>query len=89
MGQDQDMWAGMRKDSQEKKAHNEKWSMEFLKNLGLDFQVLDAGSRHYRVNDYDFWPSTGVFYNQQTGEKGRGVRNLVRIIMDKKHGKKI
>jgi len=80
---DADMWETMHEESQAKKASNEKNSLAILKAKGIEVKVLNAGSRHYRVGTFDFWPSTGKFYNQKTGQKGRGVFNLIKLLKQK------
>ncbi len=75
-----EMFRDLKKISQEKKANNEKNSLNILKQNGIEYKVLNEASKHYRVMDFDYWPSTGKFYNQKTGEKGRGIFNLIKRI---------
>lgn len=77
-GTEGDMWAGHREASQEKKKGNIESSFRILEEHGIDFyRYTDV---HFKVGDWDFWPSTGKYYNQKTGAKGRGVFNLIKII---------
>ena len=65
--------------SDTKKADNEKASINILKQRNIPYKILSKGTRHYRVaNMIDFWPSTGVFINMKTSERGRGVFNLIK-----------
>lgn len=75
-----EMWAEYRQQRQEKKRNNIKSSLSILEQKGIEYKTLNAGGAHYRVGDYDFWPSTGKFYNAKTGEKGRGVFNLLKAL---------
>ena len=75
---DSDLWRAYREQRRQKKIDNEKLSVEFLKERGIAVTALDETTRHYRVESFDFWPSTGKFYNQRTGERGRGVVNLIK-----------
>jgi len=74
-----EMWDDYKRDRQKKKQENEKSSIELLKSQGIDF-IKMKGACHYKVGEYDYWASTGKFYNQKTGEKGRGVKNLIKTI---------
>jgi len=79
MSEDGEMWAEYKKERHEKKAANEKYSIEFLRKNNIPFEVLDESVKHYRVMKvWSFWPSTGVFYNPKTKEKGRGLKNLIK-----------
>ena len=75
-------WEVHKSARKEKKKDNEKKSLDILTALGIKFFILNADCCHYRVEDYDFWPTTGKFYNQRTGDKGRGVMNLIKIIRE-------
>lgn len=74
------MWGEIKKERQEKKWRNEKLSLDILRERRVEFEVLSEESAHYRVGQFDFWPTTGKFYNQRTGEGGRGVYNLLEKI---------
>ncbi|HEY1577008.1 MAG TPA: hypothetical protein VGF82_08050 [Terracidiphilus sp.] len=80
MSEDGEIWDAIHKDAQAKRAANEEWSISFLKRQGISFTVLSKSSRHYRVGEFDFWPSTGKFYNQKRQIKGRGVKNLIKLL---------
>lgn len=80
MSEDSEMWNKIHEDGKAKRWRNAEWSIQFLKDLGIAFRVLNEESSHYRVGDFDFWPTTGKFYNQKTGQKGRGVKNLIKTI---------
>lgn len=72
------IWDEHKKERAEKKRQNVISSLALLDHKGIEYKTLSEGTRHYRVGDWDFWPSTGKFYNQKTKEKGRGVRNLIK-----------
>lgn len=82
MSEDGDMWREIKEAKKEKRWANERSSLRILEESGKSMRVelLSPTSAHYRVNEYDFWPTTGKFYNQKTGEKGRGVFNLLKRI---------
>jgi hypothetical protein len=76
--EDGEMWSKIKEDQRKKRWQNDKNSIALLKEKGIAFQVLNGELSHYRVGDYDFWATTGKFYNQKTGERGRGVFNLIK-----------
>ena len=78
--EDNNFWEDHKKERQEKKARNEEYSIKMLDDLGIKYKILNKFCRHYRVYDFDYWPSTGKFYNQRTGEIGRGIKNLIKRI---------
>ena len=87
-----DVWERVKQEQREKKERNLKWSTEFLISKGIPFKKLS--DYHYRLEDYNFWPSTGK-YIRVTAERngyhktGRGVKNLVREIERAKEKKSL
>lgn len=79
-----EMWREHKKARSRKKSQNVVDSLAILEENGIDYVCLSEHSRHYRIGNWDFWPSTGKFYNFRTGEKGRGVFNLLEILKQKK-----
>ena len=77
---DSEMWRKVREDGQRKKEQNTVQSLELLRRHGVEFICLSEKGRHYRIGEYDFWPSTGKFINRTTKESGRGVFNLIKLI---------
>ncbi len=75
-----DLYQDMRKSGQEKRRRNEHTSIDLLKSQGIPFKIISAAAKHYRVGDFDFWPSTGKFYNPKTKEVGRGVFHLIKKV---------
>jgi hypothetical protein len=80
MSEDGEIWEAIRKDGQEKRRRNEEQSIQMLRELGIPFKVLSFSSSHYRVGSYDYWPSTGRFYDQKKQLGGRGVKNLITLL---------
>lgn len=80
MSEDGDIWRAIHEDRRKKRWSNNRQSLALLRSLGSEYKTLNESVSHYRVGDFDFWPTTGKFYNQRTGQKGRGVRNLIRIV---------
>jgi hypothetical protein len=80
MSEDGEMWAAIRADGQEKRWKNHDRSLMLLEAGGIVVRKLNAETGHYRVGDFDFWPTTGKFYNQKTKLGGRGVFNLLKLV---------
>lgn len=71
-----DVGPALKKDSQEKRANNLMQSLSALQQNGIEFNQLSP--THFRVGDFDYWPSTGLFINRKTQRRGRGVFNLIK-----------
>jgi len=83
MGDEGEIWNKYRELNRQKKLNNTDKSLKLLKEKGFTYKILD-GLTHIRVGGYDFWSSTGKFYNQKTKVKGRGVFNLIKKLQNEK-----
>ena len=75
-----EIWEKIKEDSKKKRWSNKEKSLAILKEKGIKVLELNKEQAHYRIEGFDFWPTTGKFYNQKTKQKGRGVFNLIKII---------
>tara|TARA_R110000744_G_scaffold228_3_gene889 strand:+ start:7034 stop:7288 length:255 start_codon:yes stop_codon:yes gene_type:complete len=73
-----DYWNEIRDAGREKKQLNYKSSVATLNSENISYKKLSDS--HLRLNNYDFWPSTGLFIHIGTKKRGRGVFNLINII---------
>jgi len=80
MSEDAEIWKQIKEDGQKKRWKNHENSIAILFERGIEFRELNQATAHYRVGEFDFWPTTGKFYNQKTKQKGRGVFNLIKLI---------
>jgi len=71
-------YAALREHNQEKRRYNLHSSIGILEKNEVPVEELSP--THFRVGVYDFWPSTGLFINRKTGQRGRGVFNLLKKI---------
>lgn len=78
--EEENEWAEHRRLAKERKENNRKSSLKILQERGIKWELLNLETRHYRVEGFDYWPTTGKFYNQKTKQKGRGVFNLIKIL---------
>ena len=79
MGDMGDMYREWTAHKKEKKTLNAEQSITYLINHGVRFETFTAS--HLRVEEnYDFWPSTGLFIHRVTKQRGRGVRNLIKLL---------
>jgi hypothetical protein len=83
MSEEGEIWQGYREERKAKKQSNEQNSLAMLRARGIKVETLNAAISHYRIGNFNFWPTTGKYYNPKTGEKGRGVRNLIKTIYGK------
>jgi hypothetical protein len=61
---------------QAKRNSNLKRSLKALESSGINYQKLSE--HHYLVaNNYDYWPSTGLFINRSTQKRGRGIFKII------------
>lgn len=77
-----DDFRAMKKANQEKKSNNREQSAQYLKRHDIPFETKNNGA-HLIVEGkdcfVDFWPGTGKWITRK-GERGFGVRNLVKFI---------
>lgn len=78
MSEESRIWEEHREERKKRRWSNHDNSLKLLKDRGIEFKELNKAVSHYRVRDFDFWPTTGKFYNQKTGQKGRGIFNLIK-----------
>ncbi len=71
-----EIFAALKEEGRIKKQNNLKNSIDILKEQGVLFKRLSE--THYRIGDFDFWPSTGKFLNRKTNKYSRGVFNLLK-----------
>lgn len=77
-GKTAEEWGDYKEERRQKRWDNNENSLKILEGRGIDYKILNASQGHYRVGDYDFWATTGKYYCQKTGDKGRGVFNLIK-----------
>lgn len=73
-------YAEMREEGKARKKYNRENSIRILEEQRIDYKILSEGAGHYRIGEYDFWPSTGKFINRMDGKSGRGVFELIKLI---------
>lgn len=77
---DTEDWGAYKEERRQKRWDNFENSIKLLDERGIEWNILNQSQGHIRVGDFDFWGTTGKYYNQKTGEKGRGVFNLIKLI---------
>jgi len=70
-------FSALRKHSQAKRKNNLDYAITKLQKLNIVFKILNPNG-HLLIDEYDFWPTTGLFINRNTKQKGRGINNLIR-----------
>ncbi len=74
------VWAHQKEVSKQKKKENREKSLAILRKRNIPFITLSEGAGHYRIGDYDFWPSTGKIYDRKKGKAYRGVFTLLELL---------
>jgi hypothetical protein len=64
---------------QERRRENLRNSTAILEREGIPFTSHNNGVHLIVLNKWNFYPSTGLFIDRETGEQGRGVFNLLRL----------
>ncbi len=67
-----------KQERREKKTLNAINSEDILIQRNIPFKKFTED--HYRVGDYNFWPSTGLFIHVKENKRGRGVFNLLKLV---------
>jgi hypothetical protein len=80
VGEDMNAW---REQKNEKKRNNREYSTQLLIDNGVAFEEKNGGAHlivESKSGKIDFWPSTGLYMCRESGRKGRGVRNLLKVV---------
>lgn len=78
MGELAEYWKDVKEDSKERRQSNYEKNRQVLIESRIEFKEFANG--HFRVAEYDFWATTGLFKHLKTGKRGRGVRNLILLV---------
>ena len=63
-----------------KRYKNKISSTEILTKHGIPFISKSNGVHLIVSGRYDYWPSTGLYINRETGKRKRGVFNLIKEV---------
>jgi hypothetical protein len=78
-----EIFSGWREHKQAKRASNTVQSTQALIDAGIPFESHNAGA-HIVIKQgsavYDFWPSTGLWWQRATKIKHRGVFRMIQAI---------
>lgn len=66
--------------SKKKRWANRDWSLNYLREQGIEYEVLNESCAHYRIKGVSFWPTTGKYHDPKTGKSGRGVKELIEFV---------
>lgn len=78
MGEMAELFRDLKKHNKEKKDYNRFASVDILDQKKIPYKKFTDD--HYRVGDFNFWPSTGLYIHVKTNVRGRGVFNLLKAI---------
>ena len=71
------------KRSREKRAANRQSSTQILEDAGIPFESKNMGAHLIVLSGdgyVDFWPGTGLWKVRNSGQKGRGIKALLKLL---------
>lgn len=71
-----DDYKALKEFNKKKKIDNHEKSIRILMLNNIQFETLS--DTHLRIGKFDFWPSTGKFWNRNKNHYGRGIFNLIK-----------
>ena len=80
MGDMGDIFGAMKQHGQRKRRSNLENSTDILMENQIHFESKNNGIHLIVQNEFDFYPSTGLFKNRKTNKKGRGIFSLIKIL---------
>jgi hypothetical protein len=78
MGDMAEVFNAMREDSRQRRKRNYDHAISRLDDIGINYRTLS--NSHLRIGNIDYWPSTGLFIHMKINKKGRGIKNLIKMI---------
>lgn len=82
---DQDIgenYKAMNEENRKRKENKKIRVIQILKNNNIDYKILSE--YHFRIGDFDLWPSTWKWINRKTREKGVNIERLVKLLRTNK-----
>lgn len=76
MGDMGDLFNDLRDHKKQEKRKN----LDYAENVLQGYEHRQVDEYLFKIGDFDFWPSTGLFKNRVTKKKGRGINNLLPLI---------
>ena len=76
-----DTYSAMREHNKQKKVQNLKSTTEILDEAEIEYTVLSE--HHYRIGEFELWPSTGKWVHRKSNKYGRGIFNLLKRLRRK------
>lgn len=84
MGEMGDLWRQHNKERKEKRWDNLDRSLSLLRKVNVKFKSFDTQGLHLLIDErIDFWPTTGRWVVRNSKDKGRGVQQLIKYVVEK------
>lgn len=88
MGDMGDLWRDVKETRRERK---ENYIQHILPALIIlwrakltKFGLQELNCSHWRIGQFDFWPTTGTFINRITGKRSNGIKKLLNLLVAEK-----
>lgn len=87
MGDMGDTFNALKEESRNRRKRYRDYAPGILTDAGVNFKIFNAGAHIIIMSKdsrpiIDFWPGTGLFINRKTRVRGRGIKNLIKLIED-------
>jgi len=72
-----EMWRDHRAMKSKRRYERRIENMRMLAESGLEHSVYNDGTHVRVLNRFDFWPSSGKWYDSETGRRGHHISSLI------------
>lgn len=69
-----------KEEDRERRNKNTEAAMRLLNESGFEYEILNHDPMHILIQNFQFWPTTGTWINQDTGHRGFGIKTLLKML---------
>ncbi len=80
MGDMVEIFKAMNEEKRLRRQLSLKWNMELVLKSGVSFVTKNDGFHLILEDHIDFWPSSGKFFDRETGKYGQGLNKVFVIL---------
>ena len=71
-----ELFSLLREENKNKRLINKNSTLALLDERKISYKRLS--DTHFLIENYNFWPSTGLYIHRKTKKRGRGIFNLLK-----------